>query len=426
MRAPELSLFDVFGVSREIPLNYVVREKVDGVFLDALTQHKHLVIHGSSKQGKTSLRKHTLPSTDYIIVTCSNKWNLAELHAAILKAAGYKLEGTTIRTTSGDLKVNAKLGAKLKLPFIGDAGAEVGTEASEATARSEAETSLELDAADVNDIIDALDKSNSPKRIVLEDFHYLPEETQTDFAVALKAFHEDSAYCFIVVGVWLDENRLLQHNGDLGGRLLSVNADKWTVEELKSVMNVGSAQLNIKFTPQFMDSLIDGSLSSVWIVQEVCKLACERAGVYATQENCVVIDDDVPALITQVVNQDTARYVGFLSRFAGGIQNTRLEMFRWILMSVLLAELEDLTRGLTYGWLTQTINMHHPTAPVNAGNITQALQSTASLQLVHMKLKPIILDYNQTARRLTVVDRSFMIWLQHQDRAALISELELS
>lgn len=31
----------------------------------------------------------------------------------------------------------------------------------------------------------------------------------------MKAFHEGSDLCFIVVGVWLDENRLIQHNGDL-------------------------------------------------------------------------------------------------------------------------------------------------------------------------------------------------------------------
>ena len=43
---------------------------------------------------------------------------------------------------------------------------------------------------------------NFNRYIVLEDFHYLPTEAQKDFAVALKAFHEASQICFIVVGVW--------------------------------------------------------------------------------------------------------------------------------------------------------------------------------------------------------------------------------
>jgi hypothetical protein len=52
-------LSDVYGISRELPLNYVPREGVDGVFVESLTRDKHIVVYGSSKQGKTSLRKST-------------------------------------------------------------------------------------------------------------------------------------------------------------------------------------------------------------------------------------------------------------------------------------------------------------------------------------------------------------------------------
>jgi len=36
----------------------------------------------------------------------------------------------------------------------------------------------------------------------LEDFHYLPMETQQTFSHVLKAFHENSKITFIVVAVW--------------------------------------------------------------------------------------------------------------------------------------------------------------------------------------------------------------------------------
>jgi hypothetical protein len=51
---------DVFGVSRELPLTYVEREHVDDKLLDNLTRDKHIIIYGSSKQGKTCLRKALL------------------------------------------------------------------------------------------------------------------------------------------------------------------------------------------------------------------------------------------------------------------------------------------------------------------------------------------------------------------------------
>lgn len=43
---------EVFGVSRDLPLNYVVRENVDTKLIDNLARGSHIVIYGSSKQGK--------------------------------------------------------------------------------------------------------------------------------------------------------------------------------------------------------------------------------------------------------------------------------------------------------------------------------------------------------------------------------------
>ena len=50
-------LNDVYGISRDVPLNYVERVEVDKKFVDNLERDKHITIFGSSKQGKTCLRK---------------------------------------------------------------------------------------------------------------------------------------------------------------------------------------------------------------------------------------------------------------------------------------------------------------------------------------------------------------------------------
>jgi hypothetical protein len=99
-------LDEVFGVARELPINYVTRDAVDGTFVSSLARDKHIVVFGSSKQGKTCLRKSNLNDDDYSVVTCSNKWSLATLHSAILKAAGYTIEQSTTRTADGSFKIN--------------------------------------------------------------------------------------------------------------------------------------------------------------------------------------------------------------------------------------------------------------------------------------------------------------------------------
>lgn len=69
--------------------------------------------------------------------------------------------------------------------------------------------------------------------------------------------------------------------------------------------------------------------------------------------------------------------------------------------------------------------VRHPEGQgLNEGNITQALQNTASLQVLK-NVRPIILDYDQTTRVLSVVDRSFLIWLAYQDKADVLAEIDL-
>lgn len=234
---------DVFGISRDLPLNYQERTTADGLLVDSLSRDRHLVIYGSSKQGKTSLRKHCLNADDYITVHCSNKWQLGDIHSAILKKCGFEVTLSSTKSSSGKYKIFASITAG----FFGS-NASGGAEAEREEGAEKETQPLELESEDVNDIISALSSIGFSKFIVLEDFHYLPVETQRDFSVALKAFHENSKICFIIIGVWLEENRLSVYNGDLTGRVLSIDADKWEVDELRRVVEDGAALLNVEFS----------------------------------------------------------------------------------------------------------------------------------------------------------------------------------
>lgn len=286
---------------------------------------------------------------------------------------------------------------------------------------------MELDPEDVNDIIQALSSIDFTKFIVLEDFHYLPTETQKDFSVSLKAFHENSQLCFIVIGVWLEENRLTVYNGDLTGRVTPINADKWTPEELGAVVNAGEALLNISFAPGFRDHVIANSFDSVYILQEACYRCCVAEDVNQTQDLHKEIGGTQRSdeIIREVVNQQTGRFNSFLTQFADGFQDTQLQMYRWLLYPVLLASREDLEKGLRLNAIRHSMQSKHPQGKsLNPGNITQALQSAAALQ-VRKDIKPIILDYDQTNLRLNVVDKAFLIWLETQERNDLLELVDL-
>ncbi|PLC55243.1 hypothetical protein CR155_03275 [Pollutimonas nitritireducens] len=418
----EILTDEVFGISRELPLNYVSRASADEVLVGNLGRDRHLVIYGSSKQGKTSLRKHCLSDDDYIVVHCSNKWQLNDLHSAILKKCGFEITLSNEKSQSGKNKIVAKIAAKF---FGAQASGEYSGEREKKTV---VETKpLELDPEDVNDIITALNSVDFEKFIVLEDFHYLPVETQKDFSVALKAFHENSKLCFIVIGVWLDENKLTVYNGDLTGRVLSIDADKWNRNELEEVIDSGARLLNIEFDKSFKENLLDNCFSSVSIVQEVCHRCCIQQGVTKEQAQTRVIGQGIDAkgIIQNVVGQQSGRFNSFITQFADGFQATELEMHRWLLYPILVTDTLQLGRGIRQKDIREMLREHHPRGQdLNQGNVTQALQSTAALQ-IKKDIKPMILDYDQTNLRLNIVDRSFLIWLDNQERRDLLSIADL-
>ena len=139
---------DVFGQSRKIPLNYIERDAVDKLFRESLASDQHMVIHGSSKQGKTSLRKFNLNDDQFILIHCSNKWDIGKLNEQILKQAGYEIRVSKESTVEG----NAKVTAKINIPSVFEVGGEAGSKTEQKTSFK----TLELDVYDVNDIVDSL------------------------------------------------------------------------------------------------------------------------------------------------------------------------------------------------------------------------------------------------------------------------------
>lgn len=348
-----------------------------------------------------------------------NKWDIAQINDNILKQAGYDLTLSKSLTTSGKAKVIATFGWNLF------AKAEIEGEA--ATEKEKVTKSLDLDPEDVNDIIKALQEISFNKFIVLEDFHYLKPETQKDFAIQLKAFHENSKYTFLIVGVWLEENRLIVLNGDLAGRVKSVNADTWKPEELQKLIEDGEILLNISFDAATQQKLIKESLQNVYVVQEVCYEICVENKVNQTVEgeqkllDCSKLD----SFIDKVVEQHAGRYNKFISSFIDGFQPTELEMYKWILYSLIAGEEEKLERGFRRSEINEIITAKHPRGTdLNPGNLTQALTSIASLQ-VRAGITPIIIDYDSSNKKVNVVDKGFIIWLHNQNVSELLKEAKL-
>jgi hypothetical protein len=82
---------------------------------------------------------------------------------------------------------------------------------------------------------------------------------------------------------------LIQFNGDLTERVIAVNADAWSKDQLACVIEEGEKLLNIEFDAKFKAAVIDGCFESVSVVQVACHKVCDEAGVSATREEPTLV-----------------------------------------------------------------------------------------------------------------------------------------
>ena len=255
----------------------------------------------------------------------------------------------------------------------------------------------------------------------------MPEDTQRDFSFSLKAFHEDSKFTFIIVGVWREENRLIAFNGDLTDRVISVDVDSWQPHHLREVIEAGEQLLNVSFDNAFREQLIERAFESVHIVQEACRKTLRSDSVFHTQDELkqVATQTNVGEMVADVVAEHQGRYSGFLMNFADGFQQTELEMPKWVIYALLSCPVDKLESGLRLRQISRIIKTSHPHGEgLNNGNITQILTVASSLQN-KKNIRPLVIDYDGTNKNLHVVDKGFLIWLGSQDRTLLMEDLGL-
>jgi len=416
-------LEEVFGIARDLPINYIQRADVDGTLVTCIKDNKHIVIHGSSKQGKTCLRKQYFKDTDSLLVQCMSDWDISGLYSNILKQLNYQLPQSIEKSKSFAAKGLTRLKAALG---FASASTEVSLEKIDGEKKTLAP--IQFDMTSVNDIVGVFKKAKSKRFVILEDFHYLPDRTQRQFASDLKAFHELSSVVFVVIGVWLEENRLIVYNGELSGRIVSINADKWNSEELHQVIHVGAELLNIKFNSRFESRLLAECYDSVYIVQEACKEACRIHGVQFTQQKNLEVGsaEDVSPILERIIQQQKARYLGFLDRFAAAFQEGEVGIHQLLLYPLFLTEPRRLETGIDLDTIMRTIRSVLP----EYRNLREEPFRDALSMLTHRQVKnsirPIIADFDTTCLRLQIVDKAFFPWLLRQNITELMARYRLT
>jgi hypothetical protein len=258
------SLAEVFGVSAKPVLSYVERADVDTRFREAIQSDKQIVVYGSSKQGKTALVSKYLPYGENLLVSLTPKTTVLDIYQTMLSASGIRLKGnaTEKKTIEGTVGVSAKV--KAIIPFFGGGEVEGKTEGKQGSENEQEYEEIPINLELPQHVADLLQRVGSKKWVILENFHYLDDDTQKQFAFDLRAFQELGVR-FVILGVWREKNRMAQFNGDLLDRVVEVPVEPWTEADFRRVAGKGAEVLNVHFADALLAKIIETSFSSIGV-----------------------------------------------------------------------------------------------------------------------------------------------------------------
>lgn len=394
----------VFGISAKKHHSYVDRGRLDRELEELLDQDKHIVIHGESKQGKTWLRERVLANEQIIRVQCQPKSTPASLLEEAMGVVGIR---ATLRYTA-----EGTLGGELDLTLAGELGVKLF-----ARARAEGRIATNIQSVRGSESVPvgrtsadlawvAFVLANTDKRVVLEDFHYLPSTVQRDLSFIFKALFEYRVFV-VVVGVWAQDHLLNYYNGDLAGRVADIRIE-WTQGELGEVLENGSRALNVSFSEELARTAVDDAFGNVGLLHRIADALCRQAGVHRRELPKKRVTN--PRLIEEsrqiVAREMGGRFLTFADRLADvGV------IYEEMIQVLIEATDDELTAGLSLRSLCDKMNskFNRKRAPSDLrGNLERISEKQSRLEI-----EPAVLAWDQSTGRLFLVDRDFLFFRRY-------------
>jgi Archaeal ATPase. len=270
-----MKFFEIFTPNGQPTTTYVSRnnselEKMLGSYLE--TPNMLISISGPTKSGKTVLLKTVINEEYLIAISGSTIKTVDAFWNAIMSWMGAPLAETVTEIESygihGEAQVQGSMGAIfVKGKVSGSGGASCGS------STSTCKTVI------IDPFIQVVkDIANSEYILFIDDFHYIPSETQMDIAKIIKGLAE-SGVKVCVASVPHRNEDVLTANPELRGRIASLQIPEWSQGELLQIATKGFNVLNIDVTSQILSDFSIECVGSPQLMQAICYNICLKLGI---------------------------------------------------------------------------------------------------------------------------------------------------
>ena len=386
------------------------RAKLDRKFEYLWDSQKHVVIHGSSKQGKSCIRKKNIEDSNIVVVQCLPNMTSNDIWIEGLNLLGAQIPEKIVE--NNEKETSDEVTGKVKGGFPGVVtGAVEGTSTN---LKSNGIVKTFIAPHGSNEYVKFLANQliDTHKRLIIEDFHYLSEVTRQKIAFHLKALFESNVFV-LLIGIWAEQNLLAYYNGDLIGRIEEINIG-WTNEDLCEVLKKGEEALNISFSEKIKNEIIESSYENVGLLQRIAENICYIEGTYDKQSKTTVIDniESLESAREKIVSDISQRYTKIKEVFERGFKtSTELKVYYQIFKFLIEAKDEDLINGIHQAEVLKHIQTYSH-KEIRPGDLTSALDKIERLQS-SKKITPLLMSYNKSLREISLTDREFLFYRKY-------------
>ena len=190
-----------------------------------------------------------------------------DMGASVISLSGPSKSGKTVfieKTLGKDNLLQVTGGIK----FIAEAKGEVGTSG----LWIDNKTTTEEYTPDYLQLL-IRELANTDFVIFIDDFHYIPKETQIEISNQIKEAIRGGVK-FICAAVPYHSDDVIRANPDLRGRMVKIDFDYWDKDELKKIAEKGFAALKTSLSPTSIEALASEAAGSPQLMQSLCLNTC--------------------------------------------------------------------------------------------------------------------------------------------------------
>jgi len=368
------------------------------------------LLTGPSKTGKTSLYREILPQMyrDELVIRCSGKLTAGEFWASALESLDF--ERLAERSQKWGLSTAAKIGIKGEAgwSWVAKIMSTIGFDIS-ASGEYAIKKEVVKSALSSKHLIPLL--KEMPLQLVVEDFHYLEDETKKEIFQQWKAF-VDEGVSVLVVSTTHHAIDIARANQDLTGRTRFIDIGKWSDDDLAKIPEKGFSVLGIKNSEAIRQQIAKESVGLPIITQQLCQEIAERHDMSPGRKRSTFVQR---AALNQALEfvADTlyGNYKGDYDQLITGPRRNQRKHATYEKIVASFA-LEPLQFSPKYHELTERVaNLTEKGEEIPTASINSSLRALGKFQ---QRSKMRLLDWHEDERILYIVEPSFLFYLRQK------------